>query len=108
MSIQQIPGDCPIELVKGDDLILQFNIPFDITDYVWTSYVHLANEGDVHLSVAATPTTSVLGVLQIPFYASVTTTFANTSNGDTHSWVLKYVDDAGLVRSFISGVVEVL
>ena len=108
MALEQIPGDLDIKLAKGDDLILQWNIPFNIAGYTWDMHVHLTNEGPVSIPVVATASTSVLGILHTTFYASTTSVFADTSNGDKHSWILKYVDDEGLTRSFIAGLLEVV
>jgi hypothetical protein len=109
MGLEQIPGDLPLKFNAGNDLFLDFNIPADFTGYTWTASIHPANKSNISLPVTSTVQTSVLTVVNVKFYNSVTSLLDSTAiNGDLHSWVLKYTDTSSKVRDFISGLVEVI
>ena len=103
MGIEQIPGDCPLKLVKGDDLLISFNIPFDATGYIWNITIHHVNEGEILVPYITTVQSSVLTILQTNFYSSITTLLDSTFNGNYHTWKIKYIDPNSIIRTFITG-----
>lgn len=108
MAVEQLPGDCPLKLVQGDDFIIQFNLPFDITSYTWECKVHKRNANTISVPIAASVTSSVLGVIQTSFYASITSILDTTIPNEEHSWYVRYTSDQGLQRTLLSGILEVV
>jgi hypothetical protein len=108
MGVDQIPGDCPLKIVQGDDLLLSFNIPFDISGYTWTVQAHHVNEGNINIPFNTQVQSSVLSIIQTNFYSSITSLLDRTENNKYHSWVMSYVDTNDLVRTLITGTIEVI
>jgi hypothetical protein len=108
MGIEQIPGDCPLKLVQGDDLLLSFNIPFDVSGYTWQVTAHHVNEGNINIPFNTSVQSSVLSIIQTNFYSSITSLLDVTTNNKFHSWHMVYTDINNLVRTLIAGTIEVI
>jgi hypothetical protein len=108
MSLEQIPGNLDLKMVKGDDFICQFNVPYNASGYTFTTNVYETNDGIHVIPTSMAVQTSVLSIVQASFYASITSLFDSVSGTARHNWEMKYIDDVGLIRSFISGRLEVI
>lgn len=106
--LEQIGGQCDIKLVHGNDWIPQFTVPFDTTDYIFTTSVFLNGSTDaINIPTAHTPG-SAQSIIQCTFYGSVTTVFGITQQAFLHNWKMDYLDDQQLVRTFLAGTLESL
>ena len=115
MALEQVPGNLDLKLVKGDDLPLSFNVPFDATGYTFTTTIDDPN-AITSISILTTCTTqsSILSVVKSYFVASVTSLLTPVSDNTSHAinitnsttWKMKYADSNGLIRTFISGYIE--
>jgi hypothetical protein len=116
MALEQVPGNQDIKLVKGDDLSLQFNIPFDALGYTFTTVVYDSSGTSYSILTSCTVQSSILSIVQTTFHASVTSLFTPVSSNDSHDinitnssyWKMKYVDGSNKIRTFISGYLEVV
>lgn len=116
MALEQVPGNLDLKLVKGDDFICQFTLPFDATGYIFTTNVYDISGTTYSILTSKSITSSVLSTVQTTFYASITNIFTLVSINDSHAinisnssyWDMKYVDNYGLIRTFISGYLEVV
>jgi hypothetical protein len=109
-ELTQEPGYQNIKFVPGDDLVFQWNIPFDITSFTFTMTAHKENGKDYIIPTTKGSITSTLSVLQARFYASVTSAFQQLTTDldeEVGRYVLKYVDGSNLTRSFISGLIKI-
>jgi hypothetical protein len=107
-DLEQVAGSCTMKISQGDDVNVQFSVPFNISGYTFLTTVHAANNGTYNIITAATAQTSVLGVIQTTFQASVTSTWENTDSVKIHSWKMDYTDAGGLKRRFLSGSLEIV
>lgn len=117
MALEQIPGNLDLKLVQGDDLNLLFNLPFDTTGYVFSTSVQEINSTTtISILTSSTVQSSILSILYVTFLASITNNFVPISNNDSHDinignssiWKIRYIDNNGLTRTFISGYLEVV
>lgn len=107
-DLEQVPGTLNLKFPAGDDVNIKFSMDFNASGYTWIVTAHKENEGSITIPVAASVQTSVLTIVQATFYASTTTNFVTTGGDIMHSWKMKYEDDAGLVRTFLSGTVSII
>jgi len=105
MAITQVPGKLDIKISRGDDFNIQFNIPFDISDYSWTFIVSETNRGPKNIQLVTQATSSVEGIIQAIFPASTTSAMAPTTPTKPHTWRLRGTSSAG-ARTFIAGLFE--
>jgi len=105
-DLEQVPGTLNLKFVAGDDLSVVCNVPFNASGYTWITTAHKENEGSINIPVTASVQTSILTIVTSIFYASTTSSFV-TTNGISHSWKLKYTDNVGLIKTFITGTVSV-
>jgi hypothetical protein len=114
MALEQVPGNQDIKLVKGDDLSLQFNIPFSCSGYTFTTTVYDSSGTSYSILTSSTVQSSILSIVQTTFYASVTSLFTPVSSNDSHDinitnssyWKMVYIDNNSFTRTFISGYLE--
>jgi hypothetical protein len=114
MALEQVPGNLDIKLVKGDDFICQFNVPFDASGYTFTTTVYDSSGTSYSILTSASVQSSILSIIQTTFYASVTSLFTPISDNDSHAvnitnsshWKMRYSDGSSLIRTFISGYLE--
>ena len=115
MALEQVPGNLDLKLVKGDDFICQFNIPFDCSGYTFTSTIDDPNAvTSISVVTSCSVQSSILSIVQTTFYASVTSLLSPISENTSHAmnitnsntWKMKYTDNTGLIRTFLSGYVE--
>ena len=114
MALEQVPGNLDLKLVKGDDFICQFNIPFDCSGYIFATIIDDPNAAtSISVLTSCSVQSSILSIVQTTFYASVTsllTVSDNTSHSinisNSTNWKMKYTDNNNLIRTFLSGYLE--
>jgi hypothetical protein len=114
MALEQVPGNLDIKIVKGDDFICQFNVPFSTSGYTFITNVYDSSGTTYSILTSASVQSSILSIVQTTFYASVTSLFTPISNNDSHNinisnssyWKMSYIDNSNLNRTFISGYLE--
>jgi hypothetical protein len=108
MSLEQVPGTCPLKITQGDDATFLYNLPFDGTLYSFEMIVHECNNGEFSIPLTASVQSSVLTILQAKFYASTTSALDITSAGKYHSYFMRWTDASGLKRKFAADQLEVV
>jgi hypothetical protein len=114
MALEQIPGNLDLKIVKGDDLILQFNVPFSVSGYTFITNVYDSSGTTYSILTSATVQSSILSIVETTFYASTTSKFTPISENTSHAinitnsshWKMVYVDNNNYTRTFISGYIE--
>jgi hypothetical protein len=114
MALEQVPGNLDLKIVKGDDLSLQFNVPFSCSGYTFTTTVYDSSGTTFSIVTSTSVQSTILSIVQTTFYASATSLFTPISNNDSHNinitnssyWKMVYVDNNNFTRTFISGYLE--
>jgi hypothetical protein len=114
MALEQVPGNLDLKLVKGDDFICQFNVPFSTSGYTFITNVYDSSGTTYSILTSASVQSSILSIVQTTFYASTTSLFTPISSNTLHAinisnssyWKMSYTDNSNLVRTFISGYLE--
>jgi hypothetical protein len=117
MALEQVPGNLDLKIVQGDDLILQFNVPFSCSGYTFVTTVDdpTATTSFSIVTVCSVQS-SISSIVQTTFYASITSLLTPISENTSHAvnitnsntWKMKYTDNNNLIRTFISGYLEVV
>jgi hypothetical protein len=113
--IEQIPGNQDLRIVKGDDFPISFSAPFNASGFTFTTIAYYENTSGTSILTTCSVQSSILSIITVNFQASVTNNFTSISYNKNHSlnyepfyWKMKYIDNGGLTRTFIDGLLEVL
>ncbi len=116
MAVQQIPGEFPIEIVRGDELNFTVRVVADLTGYTITSGVFdptsTANPIPDLFSPALTTTVETVTISgQSVTRTNTLVSFveSNTALLDPRRpwrWYMRWVSPGGVTRTFVSGDVR--
>ena len=106
-DLEQIPGTLNLKFPAGDDLVVQYNIPFNASSYTWVQTLHKGNQGNITIPISSSVQTSVLTIVLSTFYSSTTSAFVTSTDRIQHSHRLKATDPNGIVRTYVEGTVTI-
>jgi hypothetical protein len=106
-TIEQLPGDASISMVKGDDLNVQFSVDENLSGYSFLAEIHELNGGPITCTTSLVASASS-STVQVTFPASVTGALEVTGKDGAHNWRLVYTDVSGLTRTWVKGAFTVL
>jgi len=107
-DVEQLPGECNIKIVQGDDLSLQFTAADNYSGYSFVATVHALHGGETTVQTALTASASS-STVAVTFPATTTAALAVTDSAEgSHNWKLVYTDLSNLTRTWIKGEFIVL